>query len=131
MLTTNLLTCSQRNTTQTMPSEMNINLNCLSLRLIVLEILLCSRWHRKCKLNASSDHCSIISSSNMIALVSFVSTGTFTDVFPPTTGMRIFSSKRPSSIYSSGTFRLNIPHPIFNNRIHKQNKASLHSLFPR
>ena len=67
----------------------------------------------------------------MIASVSFVSTGTLTDVFPPTTGMRIFSSKRPSSIYSSGTFRLNIPHPIFNNRIHKQNKASLHSLFPR
>ena len=69
--------------------------------------------------------------NNMIASVSLVSTGTFTDVFPPTTGMRIFSSKRPSSIYSSGTFRLNIPHPIFNNRIHKQNKASLHSLFPR
>ena len=38
--------------------------------------------------------------NNMIASVSFVSTGTFTDVFPPTTGMRIFSSKRPSSIYS-------------------------------
>ena len=74
---------------------------------------------------------SFIISYNMIASVSFVSTGTFTDVFPPTTGMRIFSSKRPSSIYSSGTFRLNIPHPIFNNRIHKQNKASLHSLFPR
>ena len=37
-------------------------LNCLSLRLIVLEILLCSRWHRKCKLNVSSDYCSIISS---------------------------------------------------------------------
>ena len=64
----------------------------------------------------------------MIASVSFVSTGTFTDVFPPTTGMRIFSSKRPSSIYSSGTFRLNIPHPIFNNRIHKASKIKLHCI---
>ena len=86
---------------------------------------------KKGKLTVFSYFSSFNSNNNMIASVSFVSTGTFADVFPPTTGMRIFSSKRPSSIYSSGTFRLNIPHPIFNNRIHIQNKASLHSLFPR
>ena len=42
----------------------------------------------------------VSASNNMIASVSFVSTGPFTDVFPPPQGCWIFSSKRPSSMYS-------------------------------